>query len=298
MSGVPLDPSVASPPTPRLTLLYQNPETPLREWYSEIFDPVVDEVVEDGSHTTVLDNCILSDSFVNTHDPAYYRKFHGKNAFLLLSPDEYYRTPLAAYQNFCGVFRSHYAGAFLAERIKQIPTGYNTGFGGLQSEKIASKRQYVWSFLGEAGKSTRPECLRSLMLVTPNYWYASDGWKPHGAVAATSQNLSAQDYTNNLRESAFVPCPLGNVSQESLRVYEALQVGAIPVLEKRRWMDAHRAVLGVHPLPTFFSWHDAAKAMAKWSREPETLDQLQQDCIDWWRDYKLRLSGEVQDFVA
>lgn len=299
MSGPRLDPLPATwPVTPRLTLLYQNPDTPLREWYSEIFGPVIDHVVDDGTHTTVLDNCILSDSFVQTHDPAYYKQFHGRNAFLLLSPDEYYRTPLAAYRNFCGAFRSHYAGAFLPERMKQMPVGYNSGFGGLESEKIASNRQYVWTFLGEVGKSTRPECLRGLIPVKPNFWYSSDGWQPDRSPAGRWQNLPAEDYINYLRESAFIPCPLGNVSQESLRVFEALQVGSIPVLEKRRSMDAHRAVLGDHPLPTFFNWQDAAVAMRHLWQEPQALDKLQAECIAWWRDYKLRLSAEVEQFIV
>ena len=62
----------------KLTLLYQNPTTPLRGWYQEIFAPWIQDVVDDGSHSVVMDDCIVSDSFIQTHDPAYYARFAGK----------------------------------------------------------------------------------------------------------------------------------------------------------------------------------------------------------------------------
>ena len=52
----------------KLTLLYQNPTTPLRGWYEEIFAPWIKDVVDDGSHTVVMDDCIVSESFLQTQD--------------------------------------------------------------------------------------------------------------------------------------------------------------------------------------------------------------------------------------
>lgn len=284
----------------KLTLLYQNPTTPLREWYAEIFSPWIDRVVDDGTHTIVLDNCIVADVFVQQEDPAYYRKFLGKNAFLLLAPDEYYATPPATFRNFCGVVRSHHSSVFLADRVLQIPTGYNPGFGGPQTFDPASRRQYMWSFLGQVNKTTRPECLRSLLHLEPNLWYASDGWKPApNWTGDTGSFRPRQAYLEILRDSAFAPSPMGNVSQEALRPFEALQVGSIPILEKRWLMDAHRAVLGDdHPLPTFYSWKEAAQFMSRLWANPSELDALQQRCLTWWADYKLRLSGEVGAFLS
>lgn len=284
----------------KLTLLYQNPTTPLRGWYHEIFAPWIKDVVDDGSHSVVMDDCIVSDSFIQTHDPAYFARFAGKNAFLLLSPDEYFSAPFELYRHFCGVFRSHYSGAFSPDRVKHLAMGYNPGFEQQELGKLASDRAYVWSFLGQVNKSTRPECLRAQLQVEPNYWYASDGWMPDAKLLAAQAGevRSTLQYEEVLRESVFTVCPMGNVSQECLRPYEALQRGSIPVLERRLTMDAHRSVLGEHPLPTFSSWKKAAGWMREIARQPQQLDQLQRDCMVWWTDYKLRLSGEIGGFLG
>lgn len=282
----------------KLTLLYQNPATPLREWYTEILGPLVDQVIDDGTHTVVMDDCIVSDSFVRLHDPTYYRRFRDKNAFLLLSPDEYYATPVEVYNNFCGVIRSHYADAFLGDRVKQIPVGYLPGSRVEGECRIATQRKYVWSFLGEVNKTTRPECVRSLIRITPNLWHATDGWKPNRTKSLPNTTRSSAEYYSVLRESAFVPCPMGNVSQEAHRIYEALEVGAIPILERRLTMDAHRKVLGSHPIPTFYRWSDAAAYVVKMWQSPAELDQLQVRCISWWTEYKLQLSRDIGAFLS
>lgn len=283
----------------KFTLLYQNPDTPLQDWFGEIFGPWIKDVVYDGTGSVVMDDCILSDDFIYKKDQAYYERFKGKNAFLLLSPDEYYAAPFSAYRHFCGVFRSHYSGAFCADRVMQLPVGYNPGFREQSTGKPASQREYVWSFLGQINKSTRPECVQNLLRIKPNLWYSSDGWQPAGKAEKTGviKNRPKQEYVSILKESAFTPCPMGHVSQEALRTYEALQVGSIPVLEKRMFMDAHRAVLGDHPLPTFSSWRKAADYMEYLWKNPEELDQLQRLCMDWWTSYKLRLSDDIGRFL-
>ena len=178
--------------------------------------------------------------------------------------------------------------------------GYNPGFERQELGKPSRERKYIWSFLGQVNKSTRPECLRSLLQVKPNYWYASDGWEsgvklPTGE---TGEGKPKMHYPEVLRDTVFTICPMGNVAQECLRTYEALQVGSIPVLERRLTMDAHRSVLGEHPLPTFASWKKAAVWMREIAGQPEQMDQLQRDCMTWWTDYKLRLSQEIGEFIG
>lgn len=284
----------------KYTLLYQNPTTGLRDWYTEIFGPCVDQVVDDGTHTAVLDDCIVSDSFVEIQDPAYYRRFRGRNAFLLLSPDEYYLAPIDVYRNFCGVFRSHFSGAYDPARVLQIPTGYQPGFRPFDASRPASERKYMWSFLGDVKKTTRPECLRSLIPYTPNYWYASDGWTPGRGAAPVSalRPRPTHQYFAIVGESAFTPCPMGNVSQESHRPFEALETGSIPVLEKRFLIDAHRSVLGDHPLPTFYSWKEAGAFMSRLWSTPAQLDALQRECLAWWAAYKHRLTERIGEFMS
>jgi hypothetical protein len=283
----------------KLTLLWQNTKCPLRDWILEIFSPLIDGEVFDGEHKVVLDNCLVVDTHLNWADPAYYPQFRGKNAFLFREPDEYLRDVSGIYVNFCGVFRTMYSGAFRRERVMPVPPGYANGLGRHSESKPASRRKYVWALLGVINKSTRPDALRALLPVEPGYWYASDGWTPGAATAACNppRNQSAVSYQELLAESAFCPSPMGNVHQESYRVYEALESGSIPLLERRWLMDAHRSVLGEHPLPTFSSWKMAAGFVQSMWNDKKALDQLQAECTNWWRSYKASLSASAVAFV-
>ena len=284
----------------QLTLLWQTPESPLRDWILEIFSPLIDREVFDGEHRVVLDNCLVADTNVHRVDPAYFAQFKGKNAFLLRQPDEYYRdVTTSVYANFCGVIRIHYAGAFRRERVMHVPVGYNRGQGRRSEPKPASQRKYAWAMLGQMNKATRPDVMMALLPVKPAYWYASDGCTPGAAIAASneSRNQSTADYQELLAESAFSPSPMGNVSQETSRPFGALESGSIPLLERRWSMDAHRHLLGNHPLPTFSDWKKAASFVESMWADKQALDQLQAECLGWWENYKKNLTVEADTFI-
>jgi hypothetical protein len=153
--------------------------------------------------------------------------------------------------------------------------------------------------LGQINKSSRPEAIRALLHVEPNYWYASDAWKPGAGISLNSdvQNVPTGNYLGLLGESAFCPSPMGNVSLETGRPYSALEAGSIPLLERRSLMDVHRRLLGNHPLPTFSSWKRAADFVREMWADKKALDQLQRECLTWWADYKRNLAMDVVRFV-
>jgi len=152
--------------------------------------------------------------------------------------------------------------------------------------------------LGQMNKSTRPDALTALIKIEPNFWYASDGWKPGSTTdCGNTANKPRESYRELQAESMFSPSPMGNVQQETNRPFEALEAGAIPLLEKRWLMDAHKSLLGPHPLPTFADWKQAAEFVRRSIEDPEGLDRLQSECLAWWSEYKARLSEDVVDFV-
>lgn len=284
----------------KLTLLWQDTQSWHHEWILEVLSPLIDRQVFDGKHEIVLDNCIVVDANIQVEDPAYYRKFLGKNAFLFREPDEYYRdVSIDAYANFCGVIRMHHSAAFRPQRVMHVPVGYPRGEFRRSEPKIASQRKYTWVMLGQMNKATRPEALTALIPVQPNYWHATDGWKPGASISLSNdlQYSPTNDYLSLLGDAAFCPSPMGNVSQETGRPYAALEAGSIPVLERTPLMDVHRRVLGNHPLPTFPNWNNAAAFVKEIWADKKALDQLQNECLTWWEAYKKNLSQEVLDFV-
>jgi hypothetical protein len=89
---------------------------------------------------------------------------------------------------------------------------------------------------------------------------------------------------------------MGNLNLDSFRVYEALECGAIPVLEKRPSLDYFRRLLGAHPVPTFSNWRQAARFIAFMLADRNALANLQKQCIDWWTGYKQSLREQVENF--
>ncbi len=49
-----------------------------------------------------MDNAIVFDAWVYANDPEYYKKFKGKNVFLVHIGDEFYELGLDRYVNFRG----------------------------------------------------------------------------------------------------------------------------------------------------------------------------------------------------
>jgi hypothetical protein len=112
------------------------------------------------------------------------------------------------------------------------------------------------------------------------------------------RRYSPPEYTNILLESIFAPSPMGNAHIECYRVYEALECGSIPIVEKRLTLDYYRRLLGDHPFPAVSSWGQAHTLLRGFLKNPAEMDRLQDRCMEWWRKYKLVYSQQVADFLT
>jgi hypothetical protein len=285
----------------KLTAIWQSPNPHEREWIDEIFGPYISEHVTDGKHELAMDNAILCDAFVHCFDKEYYAKFRGRNAYLIHFLDENYDGGYERYENFRGVFRCHWSSVFNPNYIRKMPLGYSNGLARGRQIIPAAQRNYVWSFAGHVDKSSRPEMAEELARVEPHYLFSSSpipGFVVPQSTAEHKRLLSPSAYYELLFDSTFSPCPMGNVNLECFRVYEALECGSIPIVEKRLTMDYFRTLLGDHPLPTVGSWRQARHLIKSLLRDPQGLNALQEKCIGWWRDYKKEYSASVGRFFA
>jgi hypothetical protein len=275
----------------KLTFIWQEPAFSERDWIGEIFAPIAGEQVFDGAHRIVLDNCLLIDSYLHARPPEYYSEFRGRNAWLLHLSDETYEGGCGAYSNFRGIFRNYHSSVFKPQHVLQLPLGYGDGFAPETNlfQKVKD-RELLWSFVGEAHKSSRPEMQRAFTPLAPHLVRNTE--------PGVDQPLSRADYQQTLLDSIFIPCPMGNVSLESFRIYEALECGAIPLLEKRAFFDYFTRLFGSHPLPTFTSWPQAARFVASIRADSIALNKLQQACLSWWHSYKPTLSTQIESFFA
>src|SRR5947209_969099 len=262
------------------------------DWMNEIFGEFISEYVWDCKREVAPDNSILFDSYICDSDPAYFRRFRGKNAFLVHVYDETFDGLYEeTYSNFRGVFRFFWSDVFNPERVFKLPLGYCKGFASDGGPlKPATERRYLWSFVGDAAKSSRAGMVRALAAVQPNLLIST---QPIDYADVQPTGLPPVQCADVLRESVFAPSPMGNVQIECFRAYEALESGTIPIVEKRLTLDYYRELLGDHPLPTVSSWAQARELVTSLHSSPAKLDALQRRCIDWWVEYKQSLKRDV-----
>ena len=284
------------------TAIWQSPNPHEREWIEEIFGQLFSNQITDGKHELVLDNVFLFDAFVYCNDLKYYQQFRGKNAFLVHFLDENYEGLYEEiYSNFRGVFRCHWSSIFNQKYVSKMPLGYSNGMGRAgRPIPQATKRKYVWSFAGALMKSSRPDMAKALLPLKPHFFSPTDDVSSLSFLSEEqriTKRLTPSDFSGLLFQSTFSPCPMGNVNLECFRVYEALECGSIPIVEKRLTLDYFRDLLGDHPMPAVRSWPEARRFVEDMLRRPDEIDRLQERCIRWWVDFKKQYKEHVADFV-
>jgi hypothetical protein len=92
---------------------------------------------------------------------------------------------------------------------------------------------------------------------------------------------------------------MGNVMGETWRLYEALEAGATPIIERHARLDYFRDLLGEdHPIPTFKKWSDAAQFMRRIATDPYSLDALQRAIDEWWTGCVRSWPSTVFEFIT
>ena len=277
----------------KFTAIWQSKKPHELPWIEEIFGDLIAEHVFDGNHEVVLDDAILLDGFIKRVPHDYYRKFEGKNAFLVHFLDETYEGGYERYDHFRGVIRNFWSTAFNPRKVFILPTGYrNPAKPQFKTFTPASRRKYLWSFDGELRKSSRLDAVKALRRIEPHFL------RDTGPTYEKPMLSFKPEYQEVLSDSAFAPAPMGNVTLETFRMYEALELGSIPLIETRRTYRYFEYVLGSHPLPSFERWGDATAFVERYARDPAELDALQRACLDWWADFKVGLSRRVRDFIV
>ena len=123
-----------------------------------------------------------------------------------------------------------------------------------------------------------------------------DGFQHLTAGFDTDDALSIDAYRTLLDETVVVPCAGGWSNLETFRVYEALEAGCIPIVEKRPGFDYFTALLGPHPMPTVMTWTEGAELVKRLKSAGE-LESQRRACAAWWRARKPALAESTSQFV-
>ena len=146
-----------------------------------------------------------------------------------------------------------------------------------------SVRTYRAGFSGQITHQRRQE-LADVMPSLPRVFFnGTEGF---------TQGLSPEEYAYLLASSQTVPAPSGPETLDSFRAFEALEAGAIPLLDLNcpRTQNGHNywtAILGEHPLPL----------ISNWAELPEVIDGITQadnnKVFAWWQLYKRTMRQRI-----
>jgi hypothetical protein len=178
--------------------------------------------------------------------------------------------------------------------VHYIPLGVKSGFGAIapRTHIPASRRRHLYSFVGSL-RANRAHALSQL-------WYrradsviiADRGW-------ADPAGVHIVDYRHLLRDTAFTLAPFGG-NEESLRFFEALEAGSIPIAQASAapWGDFIADGVGgggaPPPIPRVREWCEANAVVAHYAERPAELDALQARVAAWWAERRLAAQRAVR----
>ena len=282
-----------APKAAKPTLVWQFPPAQSweRDWIHSLLGDVIGNEVVDNTWSHFTDPMIVVDNRLVAEKVPYYRQAfeQGRRVILLHLSDEIFKDDLGAYRYVDGVIRNCRSDLLAAQRdIFFFPLGYKSGFTRAGSPKPTNERKHMWSFAGDPNKSTRAAMIVAMEKVEGGHIHRTSGF-------GAADSLSTDAYRDLMEDSVFVPCPVGWLTLETFRAYEALEAGCIPIVERRPGLDYYTDLLGPHPIPTVMSWDEAATFISR--LKADEVEALRVKCWTWWQDYKSKLGPEMQAFV-
>jgi len=204
------------------------------------------------------------------------------------------------------MFRQYYhyrqIEAFGADSMRFVPLGSRGEFPDSPPDQLvpAPKRTYVYSYMAAITDGTRAKVhtlLANDTVIKPasRFIHVSQSW--HGS-ANNEEYVSPERYHEVMQQSAFSICPKGH-SVEQFRIYEAIESGSIPVMEKKGdYLSQHLPPEYMEsPMLLLDSWDDVVPKMTELWSNPQALRQKQLDLISWFDKYMRDKTRELEDVL-
>jgi hypothetical protein len=266
------------------------------DWVTELLDGAnINNVTYDYKYEIFVNNAVVIVDASAPENSKYFEKLDKMNYKygIIALGDERYKAPSDYYKHAQFVFREYWHKKFASQKnVHFIPLGYKTGFWKhcTQQFKTAQDRNYVWSFAGQITQKPTRRAMINVMKRIPKY-YIHETFAFGGANA-----LTVNRYQDMLLDTVFVPCPTGWWNLDSFRVYEALECGCIPIVE-RKPIDYFGHYFGKHPFLVIDSWEQAPALIKELMANPSTLEQYRITCHQWWLDYKEKIKQELHTAI-
>lgn len=144
----------------------------------------------------------------------------------------------------------------------------------LNPNKVPTK-DLEWVYAGQVNHDSRSKLVDVLRVTTGGELIETGGF---------SQGLPRDEYYKLMSRAKIAPAPKGVVSTDSFRLYEAMEVGAIPVTEDKLFWDK---LFGDYPFLVVEDWNHLVNT----EYSIHTANQIQA----WWQRKKLEIQDEFID---
>lgn len=180
----------------------------------------------------------------------------------------------------------------IVENIKNARF-FGCGYGRTKLFNKNNEKEYDLSFLGQVTHDRRhmaAQVIKDMSGRYETYLLETEGF---------TQGLPEEEYFDVMSKSRIVVCPSGIVTQDSLRFYEALEIGAVPVPDAispiygySKYWDAVAPDFPVRP------YRSKEELVDRIEQVSSNYDYYQQAVSDWWKrdkkflEFNLRLDIE------
>jgi hypothetical protein len=233
-------------------------------------------------------------------------KSSGNSVILYHMGDEHADKYIDAYLECDFIIRNYYFSHIqndprFTEKISWAPNGFRTGVGPRAAShlKNAIDRGYIAAFLGWLDNSTSYQSERNTFVEAAKvcgenlFLLATSGF-------ASGYNVGL--YSAVMEDSIFAPCPAGN-SPETIRLYDALELGCIPISLSHPFLTSVDALaaIGPIPFPILASWGELPLFLDRMKSlslsNPDEIKALQEKTIHWWSSYKDFIQNKISSRI-
>jgi len=181
------------------------------------------------------------------------------------------------------------------------PNGYRTGLGPIDAaQHLSIAQRRIIGFFAGAISGRLLEDQRAAMLRC-----ASAAKLPFTIMTTGGfgQGLGVVSYASWLSNARFALVPAGN-SHETIRLYEALEAGAIPIMVRSAFVSQTGALgaLGIPPFILLDSWDGLAEAYAPFADAGapatiESLENMRRQVVQWWTAFKQMQRTKIRNLI-
>lgn len=254
-------------------------ETPAKGYWDQAFiEDVLDRLPDSERTVVVVPGAYQGDMIAGVN--AELSKY--SKVLVFITSDEEHKFPVEQLRHPDMKLVTQYG------EKNSMPLGYTP-----QTRSELKKNGYIakdtpYFFAGQINHTRRQQMAEVLQQMGEgmHLYHFSDGF---------AKGLVPEDYFYTLAHARVVPCPPGNVTQDSFRVYEALEAGCVPVLDRFSAQgngDYWDRILPGAPLPVISSWQEFPAVMEKYQDA-----DLRNRVFAWWIAYKQNFRRKIKEML-